>query len=193
MYIWVMPIPEKYIASFEQGAYYHVICKSLDKQNLFLSDENKRFFLQRYYGYTRSYLKTYCYSLLDNHAHFLVQIRSEGEIIQELAKLQVQRAKLTIIQQRFLDQQSEMTVDPLLERQFNSFFVSYTRSFNNMYKRRGHLFDSPFKRIRINDDTHLTQVVVYIHANSMRHRISEDFQRYFWSSFNSLLSDKPTS
>ena len=97
-----MPIPEKYIAPFESGAYYHVICKSLPQQKLFLSDENKRFFLERYFHYLSDYLYTYSYILLDNHCHFLVQVKEEEEIVRNIRS--VDEDKRTVIQKKFLEE-----------------------------------------------------------------------------------------
>lgn len=73
------------------------------------------------------------------------------------------------------------------EKQFNSFFVSYTRSFNNFYKTKGHLFDSPFKRISVTDEIHLVQLVVYIHANAIRHRVRNSFSEYSWLTYNRFI------
>lgn len=69
------------------------------------------------------------------------------------------------------------------EKQFNSFFVSYTRSFNNFYKTKGH----PFKRISVTDEIHLVQLVVYIHANAIRHRVRNSFSEYPWSTYNRFI------
>ena len=180
-----MPIPLKYTAPFEQGAYYHVICKALGNQRLFLNDENRRYFLQQYDHYLKPYLYTCCYILLDNHCHFLIQVKDETEIISHVTG--IDDKKRTIQQRRFISGEPLVTINTLLERQFNSFFVSYTRSFNNLYKRKGHLFDSPFKRIFINNESHLVQVVVYIHANAIKHNLTDRMEGYSWSSFNDYL------
>jgi putative transposase len=186
-----MPIPDKFTASFEQNAYYHIICKSLSKEKLFLSDENKRFFLQRYYQYLNHFLLTYSYCLLDNHCHFLVQVKSSFQILEYLKSVDDEGRTLT--QAKFLDQDSLVTLDILIERQFNSLFVSYTRSFNNLLSRKGHLFDSPFKRILVKDEIHLNQLVVYIHANAVKHKLADSIEKHFWSSYKSLLSNNETA
>jgi hypothetical protein len=42
-----MPIPEKYIADFEEGEIYHVYNRTNNREQLFLTDENRSFFLRR--------------------------------------------------------------------------------------------------------------------------------------------------
>lgn len=43
----------------------------------------------------------------------------------------------------------------------------YSRYFNNKYKRKGHLFQGPFKHKHIKDDIHLGFLICYIHANPL--------------------------
>lgn len=43
----------------------------------------------------------------------------------------------------------------------------YTNGTNIKYKRSGHLFQGPFKHVRIEDDSQLSHLVCYIHANSL--------------------------
>jgi putative transposase len=179
-----MPFPLRYHAFFEAGGYFHVIVKSLNNNLLFLSAENKRYFLQKYSAYLADYVNTYCYCLLDNHVHLLVRVKAMEEIIEVLST----KDKLNIVAKKFIANPSPISLNALLERQFNSFFVSYTMSLNKISGRKGHLFDSPFKRIALNSDEHLTQLIIYIHANAMKHRITNDFSQYKWSSYLPLTS-----
>jgi hypothetical protein len=43
-----MPIPEKYLADFEEGGLFQIYNKTNNKEVLFLNDNNKYFFLKRY-------------------------------------------------------------------------------------------------------------------------------------------------
>ena len=61
-----------------------------------------------------------------------------------------------------------------------------------MYDRKGNLFNKPFKRIAIETDDYFTQAIIYLHANSLKHKLVSDFTTYKWSSWQTLLSDKPT-
>ena len=39
-----MPIPEKYLADFDENGIYHVYNRTNNMERLFLSDENRHFF-----------------------------------------------------------------------------------------------------------------------------------------------------
>ncbi len=65
-------------------------------------------------------------------------------------------------------------------------------AFNKRYKRSGALFLNPFRRVAIKNEEHLTQVVIYQHANALKHGIHKDFENYKWSSYRTILSDKST-
>ncbi len=49
------------------------------------------------------------------------------------------------------------------------------------------MFESPFKRIQIDSEDYLRNLIVYIHQNP------EDFQNYKFSSYPAIISDKQTS
>jgi putative transposase len=177
-------------ADFIQGNFYHIICKSINKNLLFSNDNNRAYFLKKYQLYLASYTDTYAWCLMNNHVHWLIKIKAEKDITTYLRG--VEDKELTITQRKFISEEP-ITLDELLERQYNSFFVSYTRSYNIMYTRKGNLFDRAFKRIAITDDGYLTQAIVYIHANTVKHGIMKDFAGYKWSSYQIILSQLPTS
>ncbi|MBK9016469.1 MAG: hypothetical protein IPM82_21670 [Saprospiraceae bacterium] len=80
----------------------------------------------------------------------------------------------------------------LVRQQFRKLFIAYAKAFNKQENRYGNLFQRPFKRKAIKNDGHFTHAVFYIHSNSAKHNIMEDFQNYPHSSYHSILSDKPT-
>lgn len=93
-------------------------------------------------------------------------------------------------ERHYLDE--NCTTDDLIEFEWRRFLTSYSMAFNSQYNRKGNLFNRPFRRVAIVDDTHFTQVVIYIHANAMRHKLCKDFRDYKWTSWHSIVSDKPT-
>lgn len=62
-----------------------------------------------------------------------------------------------------------------------------------MYSRRGSLFIPNFKRSEITDDTYLTAVIVYIHRNPVHHGFTIDWTKWRLSSYQTILSEKPTA
>ncbi len=183
-----MPIPGKYLADFEEHGIYHVYNRTNNKEKLFLADENHYFFLRKYAEHLASFLDTFCWCLLPNHFHLLVRIKPVNSIISNLERKD--HKDLTLTEKKFLDK--GVTTSELVEQSFKRFFQSYALSFNKMYKRKGNLFYKPFKRVEVKKDSHLTQAIIYIHANPVKHKLISDFTQYRWSSWKSILSEAPT-
>ena len=183
-----MPVNTKYIASFEADNFFHIIAKAVGNNLLFHSDENRSFFLKKYLSYSNGYMYTYAYTLMDNHVHWLVKCNSHEGLIRHLSGIPSKSRKKH--QQKFL--LNELTFEEALEFQCKDFFISYAMAFNKVNKRAGSLFINPFRRIGITDDAHLTQLIIYIHANVLKHFKKKDFQNFKWSSYQSILSNNPT-
>lgn len=183
-----MPPPKHLLAKFQEISFYHVICKSIGEKRLFLNDENKRYFLERYQQLLGNFVDTYTYCLLDNHVHWLIKTNPEKDIHLFLTNLP--SAELTTTHKKFLQQ--TCSFHELIEQQFNRLFIAYSLSFNKRNNISGHLFNRPFKRIKIKDNGHLTQLFVYIHANVMKHGIATDFTAHRWSSYQAIISKQPT-
>ncbi len=79
-----------------------------------------------------------------------------------------------------------------MEFQFKDFFISYAMAYNKENKRQGSLFINPFRRIKVVDNSHFTQLIIYHHANILKHFGQKNFQDYKWSSYRAIVSDKPT-
>jgi putative transposase len=79
-----------------------------------------------------------------------------------------------------------------IRKAFGNYFNAYAKSINKAYNRTGSLFQERFGRKYISDEKYFTEIIFYIHTNSQKHGITEDFTNYPYSSYLSLLSDKPT-
>jgi hypothetical protein len=77
-------------------------------------------------------------------------------------------------------------------RYFSNFFNAYVRGFNIATQRTGALFERPFKRIPVNSTACLMQLIVYVHQNPQKHRLTEDFREWKHSSYHLLTSDIPS-
>lgn len=183
-----MPINSIYLEPFEEEKFLHIICKSVGGISLFRNDDHRLYFLTKYSQFTNGYLDTYSYILLDNHVHFLVKCKSLDSLITFLKEKP--KEELKSHQQKFLLNEIEFTT--AYELQLKDFFIAYAMAFNKSVKRSGSLFTKPFKRIEIKDDTHLINVIIYIHTNVVKHQITNNYRDYRWSSFSSIISDKST-
>lgn len=154
---------------------YHFYNRANGDETIFLSQENYRFFLEKYKLYIHPIADTYCYCLLPNHFHFLIRIKSESEL-----------------KKAFHNFNPDTEFGSLLSKQFSNFFSSYTQAFNKQQKRKGSLFMKNFKRKKITDLRYLLKVVHYIHFNPVEAGLAEKPIDWENSSYKSLTSGKPT-
>lgn len=75
---------------------------------------------------------------------------------------------------------------------FLKFSLSYTNKINFQEKRNGGLFLSHFRRIHVDTEDYLKRLIFYIHFNPSKHELIDDFKSYKYSSYNSIISQKPT-
>ena len=64
---------------FEANKTFHLYSRSIGNQNLFLSDGNYIYFLEKYAHYCGDCFETIAYCLLPNHFHFFVRVKSNQE------------------------------------------------------------------------------------------------------------------
>ena len=183
-----MPINKKYTAIFEHEKIYHVYNKTNNKELLFRSDENRSYFLRQYALFVSPIADTYAWNLLPNHFHFIIKIKPKAAIISWLTKLPAE--KITKTEKDFL---ADQDINLLVEMTFKRLFTSYAMAYNKMYKRSGNLFYRTFKRMEIVKESHFTHAMVYVHVNAQRHKLVKKFMSHRWTSFHTIISDKPTN
>lgn len=86
----------KYSSPFEPGEFYHIYNSAVGKEMLFSSEDNYRFFLDRFHYYTRDISSVYSFCLLNNHFHFLVKFyesTENSEVSEQLRKFFISYAK----------------------------------------------------------------------------------------------------
>ena len=82
--------------------------------------------------------------------------------------------------------------DPdIVTKAFSNFFNSYAKAYNKQISRTGSLFEKHFKRIRLQDELYLKNLVLYVHLNP-KHHLDIDYKSFLFSSYKSFLSDKET-
>jgi len=68
------PIP------LEHGKFYHIYNRGINRQSIFFEDRNYRYFLRLYMKHVLPVADTFAYSLLGNHFHFSVRIKTVQEL-----------------------------------------------------------------------------------------------------------------
>jgi len=168
--------------TFENGNYYHIFDKTIDKKKIFSTDGLCRLFINaaRFYMYDghkasfskyrhmlssvkEDYSKDYfvsarvqvrliCYTLMPNHYHFLLQQTLSGGV------------------QRFM----------------GNLINSFTRYFNTRHSRKGPIFLPQFRSVSILRKSQLVYTSKYIHLNPVKANLVssiDDLINYPWSSY----------
>jgi REP element-mobilizing transposase RayT len=160
--------------------YYHIYNRGINSCNLFNETGNYEHFLRLYEKYILPIADTFAYCLMPNHFHFLVKIKEEKEVFNNENLSGYKRPDRFNIPNR-------------PSKQFSNLFNAYTKSFNKRYNRTGSLFQRPFKRILVENESYLKYLLYYIHYNPVKHGFVEDMIEYPWSSYLTVSSPKKTN
>jgi len=153
---------------FESDRYYHVYNRGNNKETIFETEANYFYFLKLLKKYIIPVATIYSYCLLPNHFHLILKIKDTNALPEN-----IKSGKRGIHQP------------------FSNLFNAYAKAYNKMYNRTGSLFQKNVKRIEITDEVYLRNLIVYVNTNSSHHGIA-DFTVYKHSSYNAIISDKPT-
>jgi REP element-mobilizing transposase RayT len=158
--------------------YYHIYNRGINGCTIFKKEKHYTHFLSKYAYHVSPFVDTFAYSLLGNHFHLLIQVKSEEEILKSA-------------EDRYSGKEIA-SIEKLISSQFAHLFNGYSQSFNKDENRTGGLFESPFRRIKVDDDAYFSQLVSYIHLNPEKHGLIDDFKNYPHSSYRSHLSKSIT-
>ncbi|MCH7400295.1 transposase [Belliella kenyensis] len=171
---------------------YHIYNRANGSEQMFLSEDNYGYFLSKYNGYISRVSNTLCYCLMPNHFHFLVRIKGEKDIIDEILKKGGASAK-TLQGFRTLEGfDRQKIISSFLSLQFSHLFNSYTQAFNKQIGRKGSLFMHPFKRKLIQDEKYLRKLIHYIHYNPIEAGLTKSLEGWKYSSYNAIVSRSET-
>jgi len=142
----------------EKNHYYHIYNRGINGENIFISDDNKKYFLKLLSKYLFTKISVFAYCLMDNHYHLIIRIDSKAK---------------NVIQG------------------FSNLFNAYAKAFNKQNNRTGSLFEKHFKRIKLENEDYLKQLILYVHLNP-RHHLNIDYKDFEFSSYMAILSTKIT-
>jgi putative transposase len=177
-------------------AYYHIYNRGVNRENIFIEERNYRYFINLYLKYIGPVADTFAYCLLRNHFHLLVRIKSEEEILlYETPRVCPANAQ-NKSQDTGAGNETGGERKPLGSHypsiQFSNFLNAYAKGINKAYGRTGSLFQHPFGRVPVGDDRQFWNVVAYIHQNPEKHKLTEDFSNWPYSSYGIHLSKSST-
>jgi len=142
--------------------------------------------MQQFDHYLSYLLDPYSWSLLSNHFHFQVKMKSEEYAAERILRLPDNDQ--TISQKLFLA--GKKPFHELASKAFSQFFISYSLSYHNQIRVNGNLFYKNFKRVEIENDNQFRNTMTYIHTNPVKHGLIEDFTEYEWSSWHEFTKKK---
>lgn len=155
----------------ETNKYYHLYNRGNNREKLFYSDANNKYFLQRFLKHCFHVFDTYAFCLMNNHFHFVVSVRPTEVQHQLIGTRPLKSKKL----------QSP-------SKHLGNFFSSYTQSINKQEGRVGSLFQKNFKRREIDSEEYFQRLIVYVHQNPVHHRFTKSIYNYPYSSFHHYLN-----
>lgn len=117
------------LEAFTYGNTYHLYNRGINSCNIFNEKENYRYFLSLCEKYVDPIAETYAWVLMANLFHFFEWVKEN----------------MTCFQNRIGLKQPH--------QYFSNFFNAYTKAFNKRYECYGVLFERPFRRKLIEDQT----------------------------------------
>ncbi len=170
----------KTFSPLQPGVFYHIYNRGNNGEDLFLEERNYPYFLKLYEKYVTPIADTYTYCLLKNHFHFLVRIKTEGEIVSPNIK------------KGYSGEPSSITYQNNPSKNFSNHFNAYTKAINNSYHRTGSLFERPFQRNPVTQNSYLLELIIYIHFNPQKHGLINDFRKWRYSSYGAIVNKSKT-
>lgn len=152
----------------EVNHFYHIYNKGINGGQLFFESGNYFYFLKLISEKIKPVARIYSYCLLQSHFHLLVVINNEETI-----------------RLRFPDK-STVELEKIISQQFSNTFNSYSQAINKRFGRTGKLFELPFRRKEILTDQQLINSILYINKNPEKHKISDDYLNYPYSSVKDI-------
>lgn len=200
--------------------FYHLYNRGNDERLIFPKEKNHLYFLKKFGEYLFNYLDTFAYCLIPNHFHFLVKIKPAKTIFKSARKdfEKVPVAFWKSMREKDIPNFENLEhlrsnnknlkfehITPLIptawhpqvaawmvSEKMRRFFLSYSKAINIQESRKGSLFQKNFKRKMIGSEVYFTHLIWYIHNNPVHHKICQDFRKFQWSSYQSMLSKSAT-
>lgn len=166
---------------FQNGNYYHIYNRGVDKREVFTDEKDYKRFL-------RSMRELNCPGPIDSlyrQDQLRRQVRKETK---SLRLTDVNRSDLVSFIAYCLNPNHYHFLLKQIQNNGISKFMhklglGYTRYFNEKYNRSGSLFQGPFKAVEIKSDAQLLYLSAYINGNAEIHKISKA-DKWPWSSYN---------
>ena len=174
--------------SIEDGGTYHIFNKGSNDINIFTDSEDYKYFITLLIKYILPVATVYSWALLRNHFHILLHIKEDIQYKWTKKTLPTKDSNIWATEGIQLSNVNNRI--PIAVNHFRHLFNAYAHYFNLKHKRKGSLFDKPYKRVLIENDKHLINELLYINTNAVKHGFSIDSFEWKWSSANEIIHEK---
>lgn len=191
------------------GRYFHIFNRGTNSCDIFFTPDDFNCFFELVSIFILPVAEIHAWCLMKNHVHFLVKTKDESEIgyldpkYKDCEDLSIKwktyfpiekQNSLKHIPNTFFSSDPEILSwrKPVAEKQFGHLFGTFAKKMNLKYKRTGSLFEHTLRRILIDNEGYLLNVVRYIHHNPVKHRIVKQTTDYVWTSYHSFMSQRQT-
>lgn len=168
---------------FNQGAFFHVFNKSIAGFGIFKDPMNCQRFI-----YTLDYYNNLCVKeklsnvIRSNKYHYenLIYVRDNQKVKTLCFNIMPTHYHLVL----------KVNKDNILSKYIGDVENSYTRFFNQKFDRKGPLWQSRFKAVRIETEEQLLHVTRYVHLNAVTSRLVNLPEDWQFSSYKDFISNK---
>jgi len=171
-----------YWHEYEEDFYYHLYNRCVSGVNIFETEDNCQFFLEKFKRYLTSFISVSAFCLMPNHFHFLIRVKRRSEL--DFNTINFNESKKLRL---FL--KNEIGINELIEDQFRRLFSSFALRYNKINGRRGAIFTERMKRISLHSEIKILDLLCYIHHNPIYHEFASNYISWKYSSYNSFLSE----
>ncbi len=173
--------------NFAKNEHYHVFGRGIGKEKIFIDDQDKVrfiFLITHFQSPTKIYNVSWCTQAFIKKGSFST---TEDRVSEILKNRSIELVAFVLMPNHFhlLIQNME---DSILSVYMHRVLTAYGKYFNAKYKKKGHVFESPFKAIRVKNNIQLLHLSAYIHKNPKDIRGWENtYNKYPYSSYQDYI------
>ncbi len=169
--------------TFKEGQIYHIFNKSIANYGIFIKKENGQQFIKRLFYYNDLFiLKPFSLHLRKNPYFTCKSLISDVDF-----------SKVKFLAYNIMPDHYHLLLkllrNNILSKYIGDVENSYTKFFNTKYKRRGPLWQSNFKVIRIKNNEQLLHVSRYIHLNPTTKNLVKKPEDWELSSYREFITN----
>jgi putative transposase len=173
--------------NFASNEYFHVFGRGVNKEKLFIDDRDKArfiFLITHFQSPTRIYNVSWYTETFIKKGSFSTK---EDRVREILKKRNIELIAFVLMPNHFhlLVQNLD---DKILSVYMHRVLTAYSKYFNAKYRKRGHVFESPFKSVHIKNNAQILHLSAYIHKNPKEIRGWENtYDQYPYSSYQDYI------